>query len=76
MTSQVGVFGFFWPTSPSPGHQLNQPIFWLKIFPETRPKSASLKALEWLSSISIAKIMDKKPIICENFCTHKPQPGI
>jgi len=34
------------------------------------------RALEWLSSISVAKIMDKKRKIVENFCTHKPQFGL
>jgi len=28
------------------------------------------------SSLSVAKTMDEKPKICENFCTHKPQPRV
>jgi len=33
------------------------------------------RALEWLSRISAAKIMDKNTKIGEHFCTHKPQRG-
>jgi len=34
-----------------------------------------MRSIEWLSSISAAKIMDEKLKIGENFCTNKPQPG-
>jgi len=33
-------------------------------------------ALEWLSSTSVAKIMDKKTKISANFCTHKLHFGL
>jgi len=45
---QVGCFCFFWPRLPGPAPQPIGPLFWLKVFLETRPKSASLdfRALE------------------------------
>ena len=36
----------------------------------------AIKALEWLSSRSVAEIMDKTSKIGEIFSTHKPQPGV
>jgi len=40
-----GVFAFFGPPLPGPGPQPIGLFFWLKIFLETRPKSASLEPL-------------------------------
>jgi len=40
-----GVFSSFWPILPDPGRQTNDPIFWLKIFLETRLSSESLEPL-------------------------------
>ena len=37
-----GIFAFLWPPLPRPGPQPIGPLFWLKIFLETRAKSASL----------------------------------
>jgi len=39
-------------------------------------QNALFRALEWLSSTSVAEIMDKKNKIGKNFCTHKPQSGV
>ena len=39
------VFAFFYPPLAGPGPQSIGPFFWLKIFLETRPKSASLEHL-------------------------------
>jgi len=71
VTSQVRVFLRFVAQTPGPGRQPNQPIFWLKIFSETRPKSGYLQPF-----ISVAKIMDKKNKVGENLCTNEPQPGV
>jgi len=40
-----GYFVFFWPPLPGPGPQPIRRSFWLKIFLETRAKSASLEPL-------------------------------
>jgi len=40
---KLGCFAFFWPPLPGPGPQPIGPLFWLNIFGETRPKSASLE---------------------------------
>jgi len=39
-----GVFSSFWPTSPDPGRQTNETIFWLKVFVETSLSSESLES--------------------------------
>ena len=41
-----------------------------------KAKIRVFRALEWLSSISVAEIMDKTPKIGENFSTHKPQSDV
>ena len=62
----MGVFLFFWPPLPGPEPQPIGPLFWLKIFLETRPKSASLEPLDdflayrerklWLINQKLTKI--------------------
>jgi len=60
-------FSFFWPHLPGFGPQPIGPLFWLNIFLETRPKSASLKPLNdflaywerklWLINQKLTKIL-------------------
>jgi len=68
-----GYFCFFWTPSPGPGPQPIGPLFWLKIFLETRPKSAFLEPLNdflgyrerklWLINQNLAKILlPQKPL--------------
>jgi len=68
-----GIFVFFWPLLPDPGPQPIDPFFWLKFFSETKQKV--FRALEWLSSISVANIMDKKTKIGKNFASTNPNLG-
>jgi len=54
--SQVGgVFAFFWPTLPGPGHPSNGPTFWPKYFYEARLSHESLEPL-----IGFLAYLDKK----------------
>jgi len=70
---QVEVFLFFWPSLPGPGPQSIGPLFWLNIFLETRPISASLEPLNdflaylerkiWLINQKLIKILlPQKPL--------------
>ena len=61
-----GMFWKFWLPLAGPGPPAIDPFFWLKVLLKTRSKSASKKsgqnprALGWLASISVAKIMGQK----------------
>jgi len=67
VTSRV-VFSFLWPTLPGTGRQSNESIFCLKF--------RVFRALDWLSSISGAKIMAQKTKIGQNFYPCICQPGM
>ena len=66
--TRKGIFAFLWSTLPGLGRQSNDPIFWLKVF----RKLDYHPTLDWLSSISGAKIMAKKTKIGKKFLPLQP----
>ena len=84
---QVGVFlRFFWPPLSGPGPQPNEPLFWLKTFLETRPKSASLEPLNdflayrerklWLINQKLTQsLLPRKPLWGGHFAPGNKSPS-
>ena len=63
VTSQWGHVLEFWPPLAGPGPQHIGPFFWLKVLLTT---IHIYRALDWLASISVAKIMGQKPSFWPN----------
>ena len=57
-----GMFWIFWPPLAGPGSQPIDPFFCLKVLVNIRV----YRALDWLASISAAKIMGQKPSFWPN----------